>query len=261
MIEKPVLFQNPHLDGSTFYWQGKPGNETAVLLFHGFTATTVEVRLLAGYLHKLGYAVSGPLLPGHGSTPDDLNRVSWKDWVYTAENSYQNLRSNYQNIFVMGESMGGLVALWLTAKHPDVTGLALFAPALRIKNLWQSNFFWPFKKFIYKQNIDESTPWQGLNVVPIHAAAQLNRFQGKIRHNLKHVVSPAIIFQGKLDKTINPISSVEVLEGISSVEKELIWLEESSHCILLDKQLPEVQAIVIEFVNNALLAKGFLKNE
>ena len=53
---------NPDLAGETFYWEsGKVG----VLLVHGFTATTTEVRLLAQCLHAEGYTISAPLLPGH----------------------------------------------------------------------------------------------------------------------------------------------------------------------------------------------------
>jgi Esterase/lipase len=62
------VFQNPQLKGKSIYW---PGNATGVLLIHGFTATTAEVRLLADAFKKQGLTVSAPLLPGHGTSPQD----------------------------------------------------------------------------------------------------------------------------------------------------------------------------------------------
>ena len=63
MTEKDFM-QNAHLPGDDFYWAG---NETGVLLIHGFTAITAEVRPMAQLLHREGYTVAAPLLPGHGS--------------------------------------------------------------------------------------------------------------------------------------------------------------------------------------------------
>lgn len=239
------LFQHPLLDGSSFEWKG---NSTGILLFHGFTATTVEVRLMAQFLLDMGFTVQGPLLPGHGHTPEEMNQVSWNDWVKCAENAYTNLFTECDKIFVLGESMGGLVALSLCIAHPEIAGAMLFAPALKVPGLGQSELFWPFKKYIWKKNIDESMDWQGFNVIPLHAAAQMVKFQRYIRHKLLSITNPTLIFQGKLDKTIDVMSSVDVLETIHSSEKELIWLEESTHCILLDQQLPDTEILCLEFI-------------
>ena len=85
MSDKKDFMQNAHLPGDDFYWQG---NKTGFLLNHGFTATTAEVRLIAELLHKEGYSVSAPLLPGHGTHPDDLNNASWEMWVHFAKKAY-----------------------------------------------------------------------------------------------------------------------------------------------------------------------------
>ena len=81
--------QNPHLEGETFFWSG---NEIGVLLLHGLTATTAEVRLLAEKLHASGYTISAPLLPGHGTRPEELNGTTWHDWAWAAEKAYSTLR-------------------------------------------------------------------------------------------------------------------------------------------------------------------------
>ena len=49
--------RNDHLDGEDFHFKG---NEIGILLIHGFTATTTEVRLIAEKLHQAGYTVAAP---------------------------------------------------------------------------------------------------------------------------------------------------------------------------------------------------------
>ncbi|RPH38721.1 MAG: alpha/beta hydrolase, partial [Burkholderiales bacterium] len=80
-MQKYVL-HNPHLEGETFLWEA---GSVGVFLSHGYTATTAEVRLFAKRLHEKGYSVAAPLLAGHGTRPEDLNRVTWQDWVESGE--------------------------------------------------------------------------------------------------------------------------------------------------------------------------------
>lgn len=242
----PPILQNPQADGKSFFWKGS--SSAGVLLLHGFTATTVEVRNLAMELHKEGYTVAGKLLPGHGVSPEELNKVSWEDWLACAEDGLAELRHHCESVFVAGESMGGLLSILLASYHPELAGILLFAPALIIPGLWKSKFVWPFKKYIYKKNVDLSSPWQGFNVVPLHAASELCQLQVSARRSLNKVVNPVILFQGKKDQTIDPISSVIVLEKVYSSDKQLVWLDKSTHCIMLDPQLKEAYPLALEFL-------------
>ena len=70
-MDKNPFLHNDHLPGDEFFWEG---NNTGILLSHGYTATTAEVRPLAETLYRQGYTVAGPLLPGHGTDPKDMCR-------------------------------------------------------------------------------------------------------------------------------------------------------------------------------------------
>ena len=54
--------------------------EIGILLVHGFTGSPASMRPWAEYLNQRGYTVKVPLLPGHGTTPEDLNLVKWEEW-------------------------------------------------------------------------------------------------------------------------------------------------------------------------------------
>lgn len=250
---KIPIYANPDLDGDTFFWSAGP---IGVLLVHGFTATTTEVRLLGEDFHRAGYTVSAPLLPGHGTTPFDLNKQRWHNWTDCVESAFVRLREQCGTVFVAGESMGGLLALHLAARHPDLAGIILFAPAMSVDGIGLARLLAPFIAYLPKSSWGGSMPWKGYNVKPMRAAVELARLQAIVRTELKQVTQPALIFQGMKDLTINPQSAKIVFDAISSTDKELIWLEESGHVILLDQDLPIVAQRTRAFIERLSSPQG-----
>jgi len=52
--------------------------ERAVLLLHGFTGTTADVRMLGRFLQGKGYTCHAPLYKGHGVPPEQLLHTGQK---------------------------------------------------------------------------------------------------------------------------------------------------------------------------------------
>jgi len=244
--------RNPHLDGTPFYWEGGP---LGVLLCHGLTATTAEVRLLAQVLHQRGYTVAAPLLPGHGTTPQDCNRHTWQDWYASVEQAYQQLTSHCQTVVVGGESAGALLILRLASLHPDVAAILCYAPALKLKlsrgKIFLLSLCVPFLTSIPKPPSTDNNPWQGYSVNPLKAADQLRRLQKVIYPLLPQIHQPIIIIQGKLDPTVHSQSSQIIYDQISSSIKELHWLEHSTHCVILDKEREKAAELTLNFLSCA----------
>jgi carboxylesterase len=112
---------------------GPPDASTAVLLLHGFTGSPWEVRPLAESLAARGFFVRAPRLPGHGTTPEDMLWVTWRDWLAAAEAAFDSL-SRWNRLCVAGLSMGGLLGLLLAERHPKrVSRLVLMAPVMRVR--------------------------------------------------------------------------------------------------------------------------------
>lgn len=248
-MQKYVL-HNPHLEGETFLWEA---GSVGVLLSHGYTATTAEVRLFAKRLHEKGYSVAGPLLAGHGTRPEDLNRVTWQDWVESGEKVYEQLKSRCEHVILGGESMGALVALALAAKHPEVRGVMLYAPAIKltistadkIKLVLGS----PFVPFAKREAMDASDKWQGYDPeLPTKGIVQLLRFQEAVIKVLPNVSQPILVFQGRKDTTVDASAGDIILRGARSTIKEHHWMEGSSHPILLDDELEAVTDLSLQFI-------------
>ena len=129
----PSIFFNPEFDGTDFTI---PGSSTGMLLFHGFTATTLEVREFAEKIHtQYGFTIHAPLLPGHGTSPQDLAKTNYKDWLKKADNTYKEFHERQKEVIVAGESMGGLLSLFLLSEYPEISSAIVFAPALIIRKM------------------------------------------------------------------------------------------------------------------------------
>ncbi len=246
---------NPHLEGSSFFWQSGP---TGILLIHGFTATTAEVRPLATVLHKNGYTVSGPLLPGHGTTWQDANRCRWEDWVQCVDENYHELRTRCERVVVGGESLGGLLTLYLASEHPEILGVLSYASALKTSPyfLHLMSYFLPAFIPYLKKHPGEPTEsdqhWQGYPVIPSKAAAQLLQLQGEVQRRLPAVRQPILIVQGRLDGSVYPEAPKIIEQQVGSSLKELHWMENSHHCVVIDQERQAVAVLTLDFLSRVL---------
>lgn len=245
-----TYLHNPELPGEAFNRQGTRGD--AVLLLHGFTATSYEVYRLGKVLNNAGFTTCGPMLPGHGTRPADLNKVRWQDWIAAAETAYQSLAQTHRRVFVGGESNGALVALYLAAQHPEIAGVLAYAPALIVPmTFWQRvelRLVAPFVPSLPKTDLDGDKSWQGYKVTPLKAVIQLTALQKATRQCLPAIHQPILVVQGRHDKTIDPHSAEVVYNRVSSTVKELHWMEHSGHCVLLDAENHLVTKLTMDFL-------------
>jgi len=240
MIDNPMI-HNPHLQGEPFFWKGGP---VGILLSHGYTASTAEVRLLGRLLHERGYTVAGPLLPGHMTSPEDMNRYRWQDWVGAMDIAYQEMAAQCEVVFIGGESMGALVALYVAGQHPEIAGLLIYAPALRIarQKAILANLLHRFVPYVNKRHIEPAQLWQGYTVNPVPALAQMLKLQNVIR-----------LVQGRLDTDID-LRGIEILyQEIASPIKELYWMENSIHTVIMDRELDQVYRVTQQFIEKVLI--------
>lgn len=251
-IMSSEYIRNPHLEGDSFFWLG---GKTGVLVIHGYTASTAEVRPLGKYLHERGYTVLGPLLPGHNTSPQDLNRQKWHHWTSAIERAYDELKSKCERVFVCGESMGGLLTLHLAAHHPEIAGVVVYAPAFRVANHDTTirrarllHRFVPLVKKAVREPSDADARWKGYNVNPISALVQMNNLQKELDKHLPKIHQPLLVIQGRLDQAIDLISGELILQRVSSQDKTMHWFEKSTHCVILDCEWEQAAEMTLNFI-------------
>src|SRR5581483_2742094 len=109
------------------------GGPHGALVLHGFTGNCNSMRGVAHALAAAGFAVELPLLPGHGTTVEDMNTTSWADWSLAAEEALEKLKARVDGkVVVAGLSMGGSLTAWLGTRHPELAGLAFVNAAIEL---------------------------------------------------------------------------------------------------------------------------------
>jgi carboxylesterase len=240
------------LDLNPFFFAG---GETGCLLIHGFTGSPPEMRGLGEYLAGKGLTVLGVRLAGHGTRPEEMARTGWRDWAASAEEGLRELRGRCQQAFVGGLSMGGVLSLYLAARHPIAGAIVMAAPT-RLSD-WRVPFV-PLAKHFMKwyrpggeTDLTDPTAQERMwayNRIPMGCIDQLRQLIRLVHQELPRVSVPVLIMQGTHDRYVPPDCAQEIYERVTSQDKERIWLPNSGHAITEDSERREVWQRAYEFI-------------
>jgi len=111
-------------------WSASGGTH-GVLVLHGFTGNPQSMRPLAEACAAAGFTVELPLLPGHGTSLEDMLPTRWEDWSGAAEAQFEALAARCDRVVVTGLSMGGTLTCWLAERHPGIAGIAVVNPMIQ----------------------------------------------------------------------------------------------------------------------------------
>jgi carboxylesterase len=114
-------------------WSAHGGSAIGVLVVHGFTGSPASVRNVAEALADAGHHVELPRLPGHGTSIDDMLASKWDHWAEAVRRAYDVLAERVDRVVVVGQSMGGTLALRLAFERPGTLGLVCINPVTRAR--------------------------------------------------------------------------------------------------------------------------------
>ena len=245
--------------GRPFLIKGKSKN-VGVLLSHGYMAAPLEVKSLADYLGGLGFWVYGPRLKGHGTSPDDLAKRSYQDWLESVDRGYALLSSICRKVVVGGFSTGAGLALNLAARVKEVAGVfavaapmtlkdfsSRFAPAVDMWNRIMDKAYHVGPKITFVENKPENPHINYLRN-PISGVKELARLMDDLEAKLPSLDMPALIIQSRRDPVVDPKGSRKIFELIGTQQKEYYLVNMDRHGILLGKGSQRVYKIIAEFV-------------
>jgi carboxylesterase len=234
-----------------FYHDGGP---TGMLLCHGLSGSPAAMRPWADYLAAAGLTVDLPLLPGHGTTWQELNTTRWPDWYGAIERSLLRLAERCAQVLIGGLSMGGCLALRLAQTHGDVvSGLVLVNPAIAT---WDKRrFLLPVLHRVVPSLFvltgDIAKPGQdevAYDRNPLRALHSLTLLWRLVVADLPRVTQPLLIFRSEQDHIVDARSLRLIQSRVSSTEVTVVSLGDSYHVATLDYDAEKIFAGSLELV-------------
>lgn len=229
------------------------GNEIGIMLIHGVTGIPEEMRLLGDYLNKKGATVYGIRVAGHGTTPEDLAKLKWKDLYHSVEEKleYFKLRG-IKKLIVGGLSMGGMLTLTLAMNHKDIDKIITMSAPIELED-WRIKLI-PLLKIFMKyytkepENEINGIPHYSYPVIPLSTVYELYKASKMIKKNLAKITQPILIIHSKGDKSVSIENAKAIYNGVSSTEKKILLLEKSGHVVTKDVEKEKVFEAVADFV-------------
>lgn len=217
----------------------------ALLLLHGGGDTPQTLRYLADALSERGFAISAPLLPGHGRTLREFAKVSADELTEAAHHHYAELRSRHDRVGLIGVSMGAALAAHVAAQRSDVTALGLVAPYLamppRIARAARLSWLWgpliPLFDSSDGVSILDPAEQQRNLAYGAFSAAALNALYHVVESAdaaLPRITAPTLMIQSLTDNRISAHAAERAFARIGASEKRLVWVTGAAHIITVD---------------------------
>lgn len=230
-----------------------------MLLLHGLTGSTFELAPVARRLGAAGMRCLAPLMAGHGGSAKELAGVPWAEWVGKARRDLARL-DGARRTFVVGSSMGALVACVLAHERPDrVNGLVLLAPALRLTPTGTLGALLgraPFLRELVlpkRAGSDVGDPEMRrrnpcMDGVPVSAVRELELLEAHVDNLLPDITAPAVVIQGREDHTVTMAGARRLASRIGSGPAPVVILERSWHLVGIDVERERCAEAAAEFL-------------
>lgn len=244
------------------YAQQEGNGRVGCLMLHGFMGSPTSSRPMASFLTEHNITVHCPLLPGHGNLPEKIINYKQKDWIAEAEEGLQTLQKSVDEIFVLGHSMGAILAAYLAQKSDKVKGLILLSPMYEVPDKrikWVSiiRFFTPYFYPLKRKGIDHK-PFIGrvtdfdpsINVhdpslqewlvkatrIPVPGVWEMVKTAKMGRRLWPKLTVPCLIFQGEADTAVSPGNARHIYEHLQMQDKALYTFPDAGHHLMRPRE-------------------------
>lgn len=229
--------------------------QTAVLLVHGMTSSPQTVRGVAERIAEQGYAVRAPLLPGHGTTWQDMSTTRYADWLGAVVAAAEELATTHTHVVGFGLSLGGALVTDVAAHRKDLLdALVLVNPAFAATD-WRLRVIpWvkgvvPVAQGLADDIVRPGPPRElAYRWTPLKSFDSFTEQWPRLVRELGQVTAPVLLMRSRHDKIVPPLSAEKFLAGVGSTDVTVRWLEESGHVATLDHDVDTVVESTLAFL-------------
>jgi carboxylesterase len=219
------------------------------------------MKEFARQLHeKIGMTVLLPSLTGFGTRPEDLIEVTLDTWLTDAQLGIKRLMETCKQLFILGHSAGGVLALLTASERKEIVGLvtwaAPYAVQTRLLSVLPVLTSIPLLRRVIPKKHESTAPewlkekgWVGYDWIPTSIGLVMHEGLKRMKKALNQVSCPALIIQGTADESITRDSAEKIIRGLGSERKELYLIEGAHHPMMNeDKYKGELFTRTIKFL-------------
>ena len=203
----------------------------AILIIHGFAGGVYDEEYLANYLEvKKDFDVFSFTLPGHDVK--DTRSATEEKWMEESENQLKLIiKRGYKTVYLVGHSMGGVIATHLAKKYKQVKKLVLVAPAFTSiasdeeGGVVAALFKIPdlLKAYSYKEILTR------VNKLPISSSKEFFNLIADYKDDIYEITIPTLFVHGSIDQLVPTKSTLEIYEKMNLEKKQLIIIDGYYH--------------------------------
>jgi alpha-beta hydrolase superfamily lysophospholipase len=247
------------------------------LLIHGLTDSPYSMKAMAESLHSRGFEVTVLRVPGHGTIPSMMTRMSVRDWTAAVRIAVRDVSSRIkpgQLFYIGGYSTGGTLALQYTLDALEDSSLRkpdrvlLVSPAIELTRLaGLANLLEIFsvipvphlQKARWQSVAVEYDPYK-FNSFPVNATKQVNRATRNLQSDLAEAAEsgriggmpPVLAFQSVVDSTVGPNGVADLLfSRLRGPRHRLVLFDVNRHAALGSVQRPAAGALIDRLTSTA----------
>jgi carboxylesterase len=227
-----------------------------VLLIHGFNGSLADMREMELILRGSNLMTKNVLLPGHGSHVREMLQVGWPEWAEAVRTEFQTMKRACGQVFLVGHSLGGALALH-TAAHEEAAGVVSMCAPLYLQ-VWMKPLLRATKYIVplvptWREDVRDRQARRHYarevyRWTPIRPAESLINYLPTLRAELPHVTAPALIMVSRHDHVVPARDGREIYRRIGSREKYFVTFHHSYHVLMKDNEREEVFAKTEAFI-------------
>ena len=233
--------------------------DCAVIFIHGFMGSPNQFTDLAEAVYNIGCTYMSVLLPGHGGGTDEFVRFGTLDWQRHVQSEIDKIKHDYKKIFLVGHSMGGLLALNASlVKDNNISGVVLISTPLKTYLLNPKSLLRKLRLLLLPKNNEIKSAYIKSNSVaakkfwhfPLAVKPVMNfyRLVRQTNKRLPEVVVPVCMFHSRNDETTSYKSAGILYERLCSAPKTAFSLDKSWHAFYVEDEREIIKNKLIEFI-------------
>ena len=242
------------------------GRSPCVVALHGFTGTAAELRSVLASVGDAGYAVDAALLPGHGTRAEDLQDVTFDQWVAASRRRVRDAIEAHGRVVLLGYSLGTLLAMQIASEQPEgLAGLIVMSTALTLGaassvplGLWARSGRAMPDLYLVKPSpgdlVDRTSEDQIVTYDrhPLRAALEVYRAGARVRAVVRRIECPTLIQHGRRDRVCPWRGAIEVPALLGTRDVSIALYEQSGHVLGWDGEREAVAREILAFLTRVL---------